>query len=235
MITLYGFGPAFGMPDSSPFVTKVNCHLKASNIPFETRVGPQYLRKAPKAKLPYIEDDGEIIADSVFIVDHLKTKYSADIDAWLSTEQKAIAQLVNKSIEENLYWSIVYSRWINDDTWPIIKQEFFGALPFPINHGIAAIARRATRKQLVGHGIGKHNRQEILDITRRSLDSLSDMLGDKPNFFGEQLSSLDISVFSVVGSLCLAKLDNETNQLARSYNNLVALTSKIKSEFYPEI
>lgn len=235
MITLYGFGPAFGMPDSSPFVSKVNCHLRASNIQFETRNGPHHLRKAPKAKLPYIEDDGAIIAGSVFIVDHLKGKYAADVDDWLNPEQKAVAQLVNKSIEENLYWSVVYSRWINDDTWPTIKHEFFSSLPFPLNHLIAAYARRATRKQLEGHGIGKHSRTEILDITRRSLDSLSAMLGSQPYFFGAKISSLDISVFSVVGSLCLAKLDNETNELARSYDNLVALTTKIKSELFPEL
>lgn len=235
MIKLYGFGPAFGLPDSSPFVTKVNSHLRLGNIEFESCNGPQYLRKAPKAKLPFIEDDGELIADSVFIVEHLQKKYDADVDKWLNPEQKAIAQLVSKSIEENLYWSVVNSRWINDDTWPKIKQEFFAPLPFPLNHLIARLARNSTRKQLAGHGIGKHSQKEILGITQRSLDSLSAMLGDKKHFFGDQISSLDISVFSVVGALCLADLDNETNQLARSYDNLRALAQRMKSDIYPEL
>ena len=235
MIKLYGFGPAFGLPDSSPFVTKVACHLRANKIEYECCNGPQHLRNAPKKKLPFIEDEGEIIADSVFIVDHIKQKYNADVDHWITNEQAAIAQLVSKSIEENLYWSVVNSRWNNDDTWPKIKQEFFSPLPFPLNHIIATVARRSTRQQLVGNGIGKHSQAEILEITRRSLDSLSDMLGSKKFFFSDQVSSLDISVFSIVSGLCLSEIDNETNRLARSYENLEALCQRLKVDYFPEI
>ncbi len=61
MITLYTFGPHFGLPDGSPFVTKAMLLLKLAGLPFaEDRGG---YGRAPKCKLPYIEDDGEIVAD----------------------------------------------------------------------------------------------------------------------------------------------------------------------------
>jgi hypothetical protein len=35
MITLFGFGPSFGLPDASPFVPKVETLLRMSKLPFE--------------------------------------------------------------------------------------------------------------------------------------------------------------------------------------------------------
>jgi hypothetical protein len=40
MITLYTFGPHFGLPDGSPFVTKTMLLLKFAGLPYqETRQG----------------------------------------------------------------------------------------------------------------------------------------------------------------------------------------------------
>jgi hypothetical protein len=51
MITLYTFGPYFGLPDGSPFVTKAMLLLKFAGLEYsEDRGG---YRKAPKGKLPY--------------------------------------------------------------------------------------------------------------------------------------------------------------------------------------
>ena len=50
MITLYTFGPAWGLPDPSPFVTKAIVLLKMSGLPFETDTSG--FRKAPRGKLP---------------------------------------------------------------------------------------------------------------------------------------------------------------------------------------
>ncbi len=61
MITLYTFGPYFGLPDGSPFVIKAMLLLKFAGLEYrEDRGG---YPKAPKGKLPYINDDGLIVAD----------------------------------------------------------------------------------------------------------------------------------------------------------------------------
>ena len=64
MITLYTFGPAFGLPDPSPFVMKVETLLKMAKLPYRT--DQSGFTKAPKGKLPYIDDDGVIVADFDF-------------------------------------------------------------------------------------------------------------------------------------------------------------------------
>ena len=84
MITLYSFGPAFGLPDPSPFVMKAEVLLKMAGLSY--RADTKGLRGAPKGKLPYIEDDGERIADSTFIRWHIEKKYGFDFDRGLSAE-----------------------------------------------------------------------------------------------------------------------------------------------------
>ena len=69
MITLYGSGPNFGLPDASPFVTKAETLLRMSRLPFEKAL--MSFSKAPKGKIPYIEDDGQLLGDSTLIRWHL--------------------------------------------------------------------------------------------------------------------------------------------------------------------
>jgi len=49
MITLYSFGPGFGLPDPSPFVTKAEVLLKMAELPYRTDTTG--FKKAPKGKL----------------------------------------------------------------------------------------------------------------------------------------------------------------------------------------
>lgn len=233
MIKLYGFGPAFNLPDPSPFVTKIDLIMRSQDIKFERVDKMDNLQKAPKGKLPYIEDNGRIIADSVFIVDYLRDHHGLSIDAGLSEEQTALAQLLGKSLEENIYWGIVYSRWLKDDVWPNIKAQFFDPLPFPLSIIIANIARRSTKKQFMGHGMGKHSNEEIVQIMHKSLSSLSTLLDDKPYFFGDQFSSFDATAFSMISALTLSSLDTELGEAAKSYANLFDFTKRIAQTYYP--
>lgn len=60
MIELHSFGPAFGLPDPSPFCIKAELLLKLSGLPYQRVIGN--LQRAPKRKLPVIVDDGATIA-----------------------------------------------------------------------------------------------------------------------------------------------------------------------------
>ena len=94
MITLYTFGPAFGLPDMSPFVTKAEMLLKLAGLDYRTDT--HGFSKAPKGKLPYVADGDEIIADSTFIRWHLEKKYGIDFDSGLDAAQRATAWAFEK-------------------------------------------------------------------------------------------------------------------------------------------
>jgi len=122
VITLHTFGPFFGLPDPSPFVMKAETLLKMAQLPYRTDSGG--FSKAPKGKLPYIEDDGTIIADSTFIRWHLEKKYRIDFDRGLDAAQKATGWAFEKMIEDNLYWG--------DRARPLDERREFSQRPDPI-------------------------------------------------------------------------------------------------------
>jgi len=233
MIKLYSFGSAFNLADPSPFVTKVDLYMRANKIEFESIPSADNLQKAPKGKLPFIDDNGLIIADSSFIIKHLEQYHNAKIDDWLSDKQKATAYLMSKSLEENLYWCIVHSRWVDELTWPTVKATFFDPMPFPLNKIVPIIARRNVIKNINGHGMGKHSNGEIMTIAQQSLESLSVLLGNKPFFFGGTITSLDITAYAMISNFTQSTIENPMNEMAKKYENLVAYTKRIQQEYYP--
>ena len=234
MLKLIGFGSAFGVVDPSSFVVKVDAFLRMSGIDYEYVGDSGALGRAPKKKLPIIDDDGKIVADSYFIIEYLKDKYNLTIDDHLSAEQQGLAHLLTKSLDENLYWCLVYSRWMCDDTWPLIKSNFFGNLPIPLKWFVPALVRKGIRKTLYAHGIGRHSNTEIMQIYEHSLRSLSNILGTKRYFFGDKPSSFDAAAYGVLSSLIQVEFDNAFNRQARTYANLVAFCQRVKSEYYNE-
>ena len=85
MIKMHGYIPAWGVPDVSPFVTKIDCYLRMVGLPYTlVKLERGDLTKTPKGKLPVIEDDGNTVCDSVFIVEYLKKKHGDTLDADMS-------------------------------------------------------------------------------------------------------------------------------------------------------
>lgn len=232
MIKLFGFGPAFGLVDPSPFVLKVDALLRLSGLPYELVNDFSAFRRAPKGKLPMIEDKGQLIPDSYFIYEYLQEKYQLNIDGHLNQEQQGLAHLLTKSLEENFYWCVVYSRWIREDTWPIVKESLFGKMPVPMRYIIPIVARSGVKTNLQKQGLGRHTEAEILQIFEHSLNSLADVLGDKNYFFGEKASSFDACAYAFLSSVILADLDNDFNLKAKSYTTLEGFCHRFKKEFY---
>jgi glutathione S-transferase len=229
MITLHSFGPKVKVADPSAFVLKVETYMRMAGIPFKAKANVNNLRVAPKGKLPFITSNQNLIADSYFIIEHLKSENGDVLDAWLTPEQKAIAHLISKSLDENLYWCIVHSRWMSDDVWPILKNAFFSDLPFPVKHIIPKVARKSVEKNLHGHGMGRHTDQEVFQIAEHSLQSLADLLADKEYFFGDRISSLDVSVFAHLAQVVLVDIKHPINARAQEFENLVAFCLRMQS------
>jgi glutathione S-transferase len=232
MITLYGFNEAFGLVDASPFVLKVDAYLRMAGLEFERKSAVANLRTAPKGKLPYIVENGQTIADSAFILDYLNAKPGVTMYADLCPEQRAQSYLIAKSLDENLYWCLLYSRWMRDQTWPLTKATFFGSLPFPLNKLVPVVVRRGVRSALLKQGMGRHSDTEIQQILVNTLDSLSILLGSKTYFMNDKPSVLDACVFGFLAEFILADIDNDFNAIARRYENLSAFCRQIHSRFY---
>ncbi len=232
MLTLYGFGKGMGLVDASPFVLKVDCYLRMSGIEYQPSFSLANLKKSPKGKLPFIEDGNKTVADSSFIIEYLKKAYGDSLDVSLSAEQMAIAYLVGKSIDENLYWCLLYMRWFDEQNWPRMKAAVFSSLKFPFSCFVPGLVRHKVKSAISTQGIGKHSASEVKHIFVQSLDSLSDLLDQKTYFFGDTPSSLDATAYAFLAQFILSDLTSDLGETAKTYPNLVAYCQRIQHTYY---
>jgi glutathione S-transferase len=104
-------------------------------------------RKGPKGKLPFIEDGGRGIADTSLIVEHLARTRGVDLDAHLDASQRAIALLVQRTLEEHYAFVVLYTHFIRADGWRHTCATFDN-VPAIIRPLVAAMVRGRVRKIL---------------------------------------------------------------------------------------
>jgi glutathione S-transferase len=232
MLTLYTFGPYFGLPDASPFVMKVEVLLNIAGLPYTTDTGG--FARAPKGKLPFIEDDGEIIADSTFIRLHLERKYRLDFDKGLTATERAVAWAFVKMCEEHLYWPGYHARWMVDENFDKGPRRFFDAAPAPLRPFVIAMARRRGRRNLWGHGMGRHSGAEMETLALRDIDALAAYLGDKPYMMGNDPGSADATVFPFVAHALCPLFTTAILAGTRRHANLVSYRDRLMQQYFPD-
>jgi glutathione S-transferase len=235
MIKLYGFGNDFGVVDASPFVVKVDLFLRLNHLPYECMNDFKYLNKSPKSKFPFIEDNGNLIADSHFILEYLNQTYQLDVDGHLTDTEKAMAVLIKQSLDEGLYWGLLYARWQDDDMWPLMQKSLFSVMPFPLNYILPRFIRKGVVKKLNEQGFGRHSKNEILALMQENFAALSELLGNKEYFFGEKISTFDVVVYSHLSQFTLVNYDSDYNDKAKLYDNLMVYCQRIHQQFYTDI
>jgi glutathione S-transferase len=231
MIKLYQFAPAWGIPNASGFCLKLETYLRMTGLPFE--IAPDAdLRKAPKGKMPYIEDNGRAIADSSLVIDYLKATYGDRLDGHLTSAESAISLSMRRLMEENLYWAVVYSRWQEPDNWEKMKGTLFADLP-PLLRGIVPpLVRKQVLKSLYGHGMGRHTRDEIYQIGSTDLTALSTFLGDKPFFMGNEPTTLDATAYGFLVMILWVPIASPLKTAAQKLPNLAAYCDRMREQYY---
>jgi glutathione S-transferase len=231
MITLYNFGPAFGLPDSSPFVTKVELLLKMANLLY--RSDATGLARAPKGKLPYINDDGVVVPDSTFIRWHLEKKYRIDFDRGLNAGQKAAAWGLEKMAEEQFYWVLLHDRWMLDGNFRRGPARFFDKVPAAFRPVVTTMMRRKMQAALRAQGLGRHSPEEIAVLGARSINAIADFLGDKPFFMGGEPTGVDATMFAFVCAVLCPYFESRLRGAAERRDNLRRYVGRMTALYYP--
>jgi glutathione S-transferase len=225
MIVLHHFGDTFGF-DPSPFCLKLETYLQLAGHPFRKTRGD--VRKAPKRKLPYIDDGGRIVADSRAIIDYLKATYGDPLDGQLTPLQSAEMHAWQRMIEESLYWTIVYSRWIDQEGWAAFAPRVFGFLPPPLRWLVPPLLRKRVARTLDGQGTLRHSKDEIYAFGGRDIHALATLLGDRPYMFGDKPTSLDASATGFLVNILQAPLETRLKTDTAQHANLVAYTQRMR-------
>jgi glutathione S-transferase len=231
VIVLFTYGPFFGCPDGSPFVMKAQMLLELAGLPY--RCDTHGFSRAPKGKLPYIDDGGELIADSTLIRLHLETRYGIDFDRGLSPRERGIAWSVEKMLEDHLYWLMVYWRWMVDANFDRGPKGFFRRAPAMIRPIIERMVRRRIRATLQGQGTGRHDDDEKSKLGGRAIAALSQVLDTNRYLMGDAPCGADATAFAFIAAGLPAIFDSPLQRQLASTPNLVAYHDRMKSQFFP--
>jgi glutathione S-transferase len=188
--------------------------------------------KAPRGKVPYIEDDGVQIPDSTLIRCHIENKYGVDLDAPLSPEQRAAAWSIEKMCEEHLYFALIDIRWRDGANFAAGPAHFFDRAPAPIRPLLRRIGRGRMRKTLHLQGIGRHTREDVDRIACRDIDVRAAALGGKSYVMAEQPTSVDGFVFGVLTNLLAPLFETSVRRRIEEQANLVSYVDRIRARYF---
>ena len=235
MITLHKYGPAFGLPDISPFCIKVETYLRMTGVPFEAVISD--VRKAPKQKLPYIDDGGTIVCDSRDIISYLETRVDAPLDRELPARDRALATAYRALIEEELYFYALYVRWLVDDNFrgyaPALRAYLRAiGVPRPLAPLLVRFVRKDVVRAAVAQGAGRHTLGEVEARACEGLSALSEQLGDNRYFLGDRPRVIDATVYAFVWMLLEAPFESRLRRHAQSLANLQAYTARMREAYF---
>jgi glutathione S-transferase len=223
----------FGIPNLSPFCCKLETWLRIAGIPYEIVETPDP-RTGPKRKLPFIEDAGERIGDTSIIVDHLVTTRGVDPDARLDTSQRAIALLVQRTLEEHYAFVVAYTHLVRDQGVQHTKARF-DTVPAIIRPLVMRAVQKQIKNLLWQQGILRYSDEEIIVSALRDWRAVLAVMGDGPFFFGDEPTGVDAIVFGALATSVLTPIESPIRDFLRSQPAVVAYADRMLARFFPEL
>lgn len=221
----------------SPPSTKLEAYFKIFDVPYEV-VPVMNTDDAPRGKVPYILAGDTKLADSDLIINYLKqTRF--DPDARLTAEQRALGHLVQRTLEDHLYWIIIYYEFFDEAGWEFLLRASVGdpsALPPPVVAIFDAI--RADRaKRCYDQGIARYTTTELVEKARKDLEAVSQILGENTYLLGTQNpTSFDAVVVGLTLAIYqLRDMHPEITDVARSIPNLSRYMQRMLGTYFPEL
>ena len=233
MLKLVTYPAAFGEPSASMFCVKAMCFLEMAGATWEVEESGDP-RKTPKKKLPLLKDGDSAIPDSEDIRTYLQEKYDVDFDEGLNDAERAISRAVIRMCDEHLYFILICERWVNDENWAVIQEEFFGMIPKILRRPISNQIRKSAIAGVNGQGVGRHSVQERFERADKDIEAIMALVGDKPFLFGDKATAADASAGPILASL--AGAPNATQLSARVKNDpkIIAYIARVREAIYPK-
>lgn len=225
-VILHQFPPSKDVPSPSLFCLKVETFLRLHKIPYENHYGA---KPGKKGKLPWIEYQGDKIADSGFIFDYLNSKFELNIDNEFTDEQKALGSVISCAVQEKLYFALMYNRWIvNYQELKKIQKQQQSGLTFAIS---LKMQQNKMVKHLDGQGMGRHSKDEVYQMAHNDIKAISTLLGDKEFILGDKPSSYDCAVFALFAQCIWNGIDESlaANFIKENASNIIAYCERIKA------
>ena len=226
MITLYSYPQLFGLPDNNPFGLKVDTFLRLAQIPYKQ----EHIldtKNAPRGQLPYLIDNGEVITESNNIINYLSTQYEVAFDDALTLSQQQMHFLITRMLDNHLYWIMSYSRWQDDNVWPLFKAEFLKQVPQLTDEKLEQI-KSYNKQKYQYQGVGKYTVNAIYEAGIADLLSIGNLLQNKPFLFGKQIKAIDACCYGFLANIFYFEIDTPLKKCINAHPHLKNYLGRIR-------
>jgi glutathione S-transferase len=230
-IILYGGGPAFGLPEVSPYVTKTEVQLQLAGLDYRKELSRP--EQSPKGQLPWIADGDEKVADTTFIRAYLERKYGFDLDEGLSEAERGQAWALERMLENHLGWIAAYGRFFISANFEKGPAHWFDFAPEEARDKLKRDLLAEVAARLKAIGVTRHSEEEMVWLGERSLAALAAQLGDKAYLFSDRPSGVDATAFAMLANIMTPFFDSPLTRSAIRYDNLVGYVDRMMATHYP--
>ena len=234
-VVLHKYLPAWDMADLSPFCVKVETYLRMVGVAFEGRTSD--VRKAPKGKLPWVEDGAARVCDSRDIIDHFEAKLPNALDRNLTEAERALCVAHRALLEEEAYFYALVLRWKTGGGWSIYRPIMHSYLtkigiPSPLCGMVAAVVRRQVVGSARGQGAGRHSVEEIEGRLLNAMQATVTQLGEGPYFLGAEPHVIDASVYAFLSAALDAPFPSQAKDMLAGLDQVTTYRARMQERYF---
>lgn len=228
VVVLHQIGRGNLAPSISPFPLKLETFLRMTKIPYMNDHSAKF---SSKGKTPWMEYNGKTIADSQFCIEFLKSQLGVEANSHLTKDLIGVSKAFQRLTEENLYWTMCIESFGGDIT-PMKSIIPYTGLKLWLT---IKFLQRVIKQETWGQGIGRHTPEEVWLIAVHDLTAISNYLGDKTFFMGDEPCEVDCVLFGMV-AMILYNMPGSKHQkfIREELDNLVSYCERMKNEYWPD-
>ena len=218
MLTLYSYPTLFGVADNNAYGLKVFAFLKLAGVPFRH----EHIfdaSAAPRAQLPYIEDNGEAIGDSATIIAYVTKKYGVTLDQVLTQAQRDTDLMIARLLDD-LYWVMSYSRWKDERYWTAFRDALLREHPV-LTEDALNNAKAFNEQRYFFQGIGRYPPDVAMARGLEDLGVLARLVTGDGYVHGATPTSIDAAIYGFLANIWFYDIDTPLKQFVRAHGNLV--------------
>ncbi|KAE9550750.1 hypothetical protein FO519_006051 [Halicephalobus sp. NKZ332] len=225
IVYLFQFKRMGDLPNVSPFCMKVELFLRAHKIQYE--VIDDNFQRGEKGLLPFIELNGEHIADSEFIIEHLSKHFNIKDNS--PKEVAGASRALSRMFDEEIF-KIQLKFKIKE--YEFVKLLLSSIVPGILIPLVVPVIQLVFGRKLGGYGT--FSEAELKQLYRRNLQAATDVLGDKKFLGGNEPNLGDCSVFGQLASLYYLSCPNDLKCIIDEFPSLKKLMNTIIREYFAD-
>ncbi|ULT92105.1 hypothetical protein L3Y34_009669 [Caenorhabditis briggsae] len=228
-VYLYQYGRLKNCPSLSPFCMKIEILCRIHKIPYE--IVECTTMRSRNGLLPFIELNGEHIADSALIEMRLKSHFKIPS---LPAELETQSVLLSKFADHHLFFLLIRFKTAVDAFYETLLNGFGSPkyLNFIFVPILKAIVGKAVYNKCAG-AIGDFELKELDEFLHKDLEIIQNTMKGK-FLFGDKITAADATVFSQLATVYYPFHNHNCDVINKDFPKILEYMERVRKEVYPK-